>query len=314
MAQYTILTAPELAVIFKEFSPKKVLLIKVLSGGSENTNYLIVTTNNQYVLSICEQKTAQEAIDLARLLAHLDKYGFQTSKIVLTKNNEFIYTWKDKPIMVKKYIKGKIIKNLSNDVLELLGNEMGKLHTIQIPEFLPNKLNYGKEQFSKVQQYAANSSFEIWLNKQSEKISPHFKNDLPKALIHSDIFCDNVIVSEDEQSVCIMDFEEAANYIRIFDIGMAIIGTCADNETINLNKAQHLLKGYQQQITLLDNEKEALQAFTIYAGTCMTFWRHRQFNYIKPNPKLVNHYLGLKVLVDDLEQYDHTTFLSLLNL
>jgi len=267
MAQYTILSMPELANIFKAFLDEKLLSTSILSGGSENTNYLIVTANNKYVISICEQKT-----------------------------------------VLKKFIEGKIVEDMPSHILELLGHEMGKLHKIEVLQFLPETLNYGKEQFNKVQQYAANSSFEDWLNRQLENVSPFFTNDLPKSLIHSDIFCDNVIVSEDEQSVKIMDFEEAANYYRIFDIGMAIIGTCADCETVNLNKASHLLKGYQQQIQLLDIEKDALQAFTIYAGTCMTFWRHQQFNYVKPDPKLTDHYLGLKVLVDDLEKYQAKTF------
>lgn len=313
MAQYTILTKQEVTSIFEAYSSDSIISATILSGGSENTNYLVVTQNGKYVVSICEQKTKQAANNLAQLLIHLEEKGFQTSKIILTKNEEVISIWKGKPIMIKKFIDGKIVENMSSQLLELLGKELGKLHKIEVPEFLPNTLNYGKEQFIKVNQYAANSAFEAWLNQQLEKVSPHLTGDLPKALIHSDIFCDNVIVSEDEQSISIMDFEEAADYYRIFDIGMAIIGTCADGETINLNKACYLLKGYQPHIQLLDIEKEALQAFTIYAGTCMTFWRHQHFNFVKPDPKLANHYLGLKVLVDDVAQYDTSKFLEILN-
>lgn len=311
MAQYTVLNKHELASIFEAYSSDPIISSTILSGGSENSNYQIVTKSGKYVVSICEQKTKQAANDLTNLLMYLEKHGFQTSTIIPTKKDEMISLWKTKPIMIKKFIEGKIVENMSNHLLELLGKEMGKLHLIEAPKFLPKTLNYGKEQFNKVQQYAANSSFEAWLNKQLEKVLPYLTEALPKALVHSDIFCDNVIVSEDEQSVQIMDFEEAANYYRIFDLGIAIIGTCAEEETINLNKASHLLQGYQQFIQLLNVEKEALRAFTIYAGTCMTFWRHQQFNYVKPDPNFANHYLGLKVLVDDLEQYDNETFLKI---
>lgn len=123
-------------------------------------------------------------------------------------------------------------------------------------------------------------------------------------------FCDNVIVNEYENALMIMDFEEAANYYRIFDIGMAIIGICRENKIVNLTKASHLLIGYALEIKLLDIEWNALQAFTVYAAAAMTFWRHSHFNYIQPDPKKANHYLGLKVLADYIRALPGDNFLQ----
>ena len=128
--------------------------------------------------------------------------------------------------------------------------------------------------------------------------------DLPKAFIHSDLFWSNIIIQADGPAIFIMDFEEATYYYRVFDIGMTIIGICAEGKEINLEKAQHLLRGYQSETTLSSQELEALRAFTVYAGTAMTFWRHRNFNYVKPDPAMFDHYLGLKVLVDFMMEQD----------
>ncbi len=111
-----------------------------------------------------------------------------------------------------------------------------------------------------------------------------------------------------------LDFEEAAYYYRVFDLGMMIIGTCGDRETINFEKASYMLKGYLQEIGLLEIELNALQAFTVYAATAMTFWRHINFNYTKPDPSMSNHYLGLKVIADYVEEQDADVFLELLKL
>jgi len=215
--------------------------------------------------------------------------------------------------MLKKFIEGKILKSLPHHLIELIGREIAKLHKIPVPDYLPKQVNYGKEQFVKVEKYAANSFFDNWLKKKFEYLSPYFSLNLPKAFIHSDVFCDNIIVSEDESSIMIMDFEESAYYYRVFDIGMMIIGICGEGKTVNLEKAGYILKGYRQEIQLLDIELNALKAFTVYAAAATAFWRHITFNYINPGSKLSNHYLGMTVLADYIEEQPADCFLDLYN-
>ncbi len=312
MAQYTSLTTHEIETISANFSINNIFSYKVLGGGSENTNYVINAENGKYVLTICELKSEKKARELAQLLEHLKKNHFKTSKIIRNTNNELVTLWKGKPVMIKKFVEGKILKFLPHHLIELLGSELGKLHKIEAPEYLPKQANYGKEQFVNVKKYAANSLFDIWLKEKLEYVLPYLSLNLPKALIHSDVFSDNVIISEDEDSVVIMDFEESVNYYRIFDIGMMVIGICGEGETVNFEKVRYILKGYQQEIQLLDIELNALQAFTVYAGAAMTFWRHLYFNFTKPDSKLSNHYLSLKTLTDYVEQQPADCFIKLL--
>ena len=301
----------EIEDILANVSIKDISSFKVLSGGSENTNYLINAKNDKYVLTICEQKSDKKARELAHLLEHLEKHDFESSKIIRNTNNEPVTFWKGRPIIIKKFIEGKNLKDLPHHLIELIGRELGKLHKIEVPEYLPKQVGFGKEQFVNVEKYAANSLFAIWLKKKLKYVSPYFSSNLPKAFIHSDVFWDNVIISEDESSITIMDFEDSAYYYRVFDIGMMIIGICGEGKTVNFEKARYILKGYRQEIQLLDIELNALQAFTVYAGAAMTFWRHLNFNYTKPYSKLSNHYLGLKVLTDFVKEQAADCFLKL---
>jgi homoserine kinase type II len=202
--------------------------------------------------------------------------------------------------MLKVFLEGEIFEDLPIHILETIGVEIGKLHQIEPPAYLPKKLNYGIAFFHEVGDYASGTRFDVWLKKIEAYIQPFFSENLPKALIHSDIFFSNIIVSPDGQSAFIMDFEEATHYYRIFDLGMTLVGLCCDGETLNLQKASALLQGYQKEIELQELEKRSLQAFTVYAAAAMTFWRHRNFNHINPNPKMYDHYLGLKVIADSI--------------
>ena len=300
MEQYTRLNEKELTAIFAQFNIHNISTFELLSGGSENTNYLVNSENGKHVLCVFEQKTEKNAKELTLLLKILENNNFNTTKLINSIDKNSVIIWKGKPIIIKEFIEGEIRKDLKPPLLKLIGKELGKLHQINAPDFLPEKLNYGKEQFKKVEKYAANSEFDIWLKKILEYISPYLKLNLPKSLIHSDVFWDNVLISEDENTTTIIDFEEAVNYYRVFDIGMTIIGICGDERIVNLEKTKHFLNGYKSEIQLTQDEMKSLKVFTIYAGASMTYWRHKNFNHIKPDPKLADHYMGLKVLVDDI--------------
>ena len=313
MSLYSVLTLSDIIEICEQFDIQSVSSFSLLSGGSENTNYLVSSERGQFVLTICEQKSKQSAHELALLLEHFKKNNFKTSELIRTTANKTLSIFQGKPVMLKVFLEGEIMEELSNQLLEVIGIEMGRLHKIEAPDYLPKVLGYGKEFFHEVVQYAPNSSFAPWIKEIKDYIQPYFSEKLPKSLIHSDIFYSNIIINKNESSACIMDFEEAANYYRIFDVGMTIIGLCANKETVNLSKAGALLKGYRQQIDLLEIEKSALQAFTVYAAAAMTFWRHRNFNHTNPTPDMFDHYLGLKVLADFVKAIPKNEFEKIFN-
>ena len=309
MENYTRLDEKEIATILAQYDIHNISSFELLSGGSENTNYLIKSENGNYVLCICEQKPKEKAIELAELLKYLRANSFKTSKVKKSTKDQSVIMWKGKPIMVKEFLEGKTEKDLSPHLLKLIGKELALLHQIKPPDYLPKKLTIGLEQYASVKLYAANSEFDIWLQKVKEYIEPYLKSNLATSIVHSDVFWDNVIISEDESSVTIMDFEEAVVFFRVFDIGMTIIGICGEGEVVNLKKAKYLIEGYQSEITLSVDELNSLKAFTFYAAASMTYWRHQNFNFVKPDPKMANHYLGLKILADYIMEQEDDCFI-----
>jgi len=301
MAQYTVINDTNLEIILKRYGIGNIQSYKVLSGGSENTNYLVEALSKSFVLTICEQKSAQDAENLALLLNDLKLQNFSTSKLVATLKGAFTTLWNDKPVILKEFIEGTIIQDFSEDLLLYLGRELAKLHQVNVPDYVPRTLNYGSiERFDEVKVYAPNSSFYRWLKNTQCYIEDYISPELPKSLIHSDIFYSNVIVSEDRKVATIMDFEEACYYYRVFDIGMMIVGICFEGETINQKKMKSLLEGYKQENKLLEIEINSLKAFTVYAATATAFWRHQNFNYVNVDATLKDHYLEMKNLADTI--------------
>jgi len=298
MLEYRVLSIKNIKEILKPYGIYHFSNAKKLSGGSENTNYIITSNNKKYVICLFEHKSHSHAHNLTRLLSYLKTHNFNTTETLSTIDKKIITIWNKKPIIVKHFIEGKIKNNLPNNLIELIGKALGKLHKIPAPSYLPTIIDYGQEHFELVNQYAKKSTFKYWLNEIKKYIQIYLEMNLPKALIHSDLFCDNVIVREDDKKVTIIDFEEATYYYRVFDIGMAIIGSCSEKNILKKEKIKSLLFGYEKVIKLTLEEKSSLQAFTVYAGASMSFWRHRNFNYVHPNLGLNDHYKALQNLAN----------------
>ena len=311
MAQYTTLTKKDVETILTPYGVKQIKSFNILTGGSENTNYQVQTHSKKLVVTICELKTKKNATELGLLLEHLAHSNFETSKIIRTLDNELLTSWQGKPVMVKSFVKGTIIECLPNELITLIGAQLGKLHKVAAPKYLQNHANFGKQEFCDVKKYAPNSLFDIWLSKNLEYIQPFISSKLPQGLIHADVFSNNVVVNELHDTVVIMDFEEAVKYYRVYDIGMTIIGICGEGVTINFERVRALLKGYQKELKLLDIEINALQGFTVYAGSAMTFWRHSHFNFIKPDPDFFDHYKTLQALTDFVKKQPADCFVKL---
>jgi len=298
MALYSVLDIKQIEELTASFQIDAITSFKVLHGGSENTNYRVNTTIGSYVLTICEQKTQREANQLALLLEYLELEGFRTSRIIRSTTKELLTFWEDKPVMLKEYIDGIIMEEMTPAVLKLVGIELGRLHKISAPPYLPITVGYGLESFQQIEKYANGSSFQQWLLDIERYINEYLTSDMPKVLAHSDLFYNNVVVSSTENRVTIMDFEEATHYYRVFDLGMTIVGSCQIKGVIDLKSAESFLRGYLKEVTLTEKELNGLKAFTVYAAAATSFWRHKQYHYTAPDPSMSNHYLKMKELAD----------------
>jgi homoserine kinase type II len=310
MPAYTQLNKSLIEDLCFAYSLGKLLSFVILQGGSENTNYRIETEKGTYVLTVCEQKSIEETIGLANLLSHLEANNFITTKIVANEKRQYVQLSEGKPILIKQYLDGIITQNLSENQLIQIGKAIGELHLIPSTGNLPKEFSYGKQIFHELEKPNINDPFIIWIKNMHELITTNTPSTLPKALIHGDIFYNNVIV-EGNNIVAIMDFEEACHYYRIFDLGMAIIGCCSNENKIDFNKASYLMKGYRESTILEETEKELLQIYTAYAAAATAFWRFRQYRIRKPEKELENKHLEMQTLANCALESPKEYFLDL---
>lgn len=293
MSLYTQLNDETIRQIAQNYSIEPIISWKLLQGGAENTNHLLVTKNKKYVLTLCERKSKEETLALAKLLKHLEEQGFDSSKLLLNKEGALISSHENKPVLLKIFIEGEVSEVISKAVIFKIGQSIARLHRIPAPDFLPRHFSYGEQTFDQLKEMKIDHPFAKWLSKVHPYIQKNLHPDLPKALIHGDVFASNVVVAAGNQPI-LMDFEETCYYYRLFDLGMAITGLCRADGQIISEKANALIQGYQTITPLLSIEEEKLNIFIIYAAAATAFWRFRQFNVYAPKESHKNHYQDMQ--------------------
>ncbi len=311
MATYARLDRAAIESLGQRFGIGDVATFSIIDGGLENTSYYMTTSSGvAYVLTLWDQKSQQQANNLAHLLAYLVGQGFCTSSIVAPPQGGMTLLHDEKPVMLKQFVEGDVTADLSGTLLLQLGQEMARLHLIPAPPYLPRSFPYGRSHFFEVTESSLDHRYLSWLAQKATYLDEHMPDDMPRALIHGDLFFDNVIVDGDELSA-IIDFEEACDYYRLFDLGMALIGTCRDGDGICFEKAGLLVRGYQTVTRLQPVERRALKAVAVYAAVATSFWRFRQFHVNRPQPEFDNKHVEMQELADRITDYPEQHFAEL---
>ncbi len=175
---------------------------------------------------------------------------------------------------------------------------------------MPQSFPYGRCHFPEVTNSKLGHVYIDWLSDKIKYLQEHIPQHLPMALIHGDVFFDNMIVQGD-QLMAIIDFEEACHYYRSFDLGMVIVGTCRDRQGISFEKAGQFIRGYQKETTLQSIERESLRVFAEYAAVATSFWRFRQYHLLRPEPQLHDKHIEMQTLADTISEYPNSSFTEL---
>jgi homoserine kinase type II len=296
MAKYTQLGTHEIHYLAQRYK-LEISDYSVIMGGAANSSFLLKAHENEYVLTIADDKPVEDVFNLAGLLEHLADYGFPTSRVVASGNSEKITLFRGKAVMVKEYIPGATIRHISWDGLYSLGLILGRLHQIPAPDFIPQTHSYGVTHFHNAFGLYFDAEFEDRLAQMKDQIKCDMPSGLPRGLIHADVFWDNVIYQNGEFQALI-DFEDACKYLLVYDLASALFGTCVEAGKLNLNKASQIIKGYEQIRVLEAEERKALKLSTVYAGVAISFWRYLKYNLHNPTQENNNLHKKTAAIAD----------------
>lgn len=307
MTQYSKLQEKDILEISRKYNLTQIGY-ESIEESAGNTNYLVRTAQNQYVLTIFETEHIRAA-NLSRLLLLLEEFDFPTTRIQKLANGDVITSYQGKPVLLKPYIVGQVVENMDENLVSQVGAAMASLHKIQNPHYLPCQHAYGLETFPRVMDKGINLEYENWLAQRYDFLMQTIPSGLPRGLIHGDVFYDNVLF-DGKKFKAIIDFEEACQYYKVFDLGTAVVGLCTEESKVRLPKVRSLVNGYQKIRVLERAEKEILQLFVEYAAIATSSWRFWKYNIDTPIAELSDKHREMVNIAKDASAIPNEKFMN----
>ena len=288
MAIYTKISKNDVISIERKFNLGKIISFKGIKKGIENTNYLIKTKKNKYILTIFEKRVQEKDLPFfMSLMDKLNNYNINCPKPQKNKTGNYLITIKNKPASIVSFVEGKDKSKLKvNDCYEI-GKNIAKLHIAS----------------KKIKLYRKNSmSLNSWpklLNKigdKCKKIDPDLNNlmrtnlieikknwprKLVSGIIHGDLFIDNIFF-KNNKFYGYIDFYFSSNDFLIYEIAICINALCFDKKDrkfiFNKKKSKSLIKGYSSLRKLSKEEKNSLNI--LCRGAALRYLLTRTYDHL----------------------------------
>ena len=269
--------------------------LEKLPGGWANSNYkLSLNDNTKRVLKIWDEQTLDEVDYLLSITTYLSDNGVPTPSPIPFSNGEFMVVKNGLAWTLLPFVEGAWLEP-NDSSLYSLGRIQASLHLIIPPVNLKEKFSMGNSLFDKLFSIANErnewSDFLYMLKSESTILKQNI-GELPRGIIHGDLFPDNILGTNDNVN-SILDFEEVCYDILAFDLVMTFVGCGWENGEPVVERWEALLDGYQSVRMLSHEEMDSLSDLHRLATLSIAAWRYWQFVINLPNTEHTDKYLEM---------------------
>ena len=254
MAVYTKISRNDITSIDQKFNLGKIISFKGIKKGIENTNYLIRTKNNKYILTIFEKRVKKKDLPFfMSLMDKLNNHKINCPKPQKNKKGNYLVNIKNKPASIVSFVEGKEKNKLKIQDCYEIGKNIAKLHMASKKIKLYRKNSMSLSSWPKLLNKIGNKSNKIDINLNNlmktslANIKKRWPRKLSSGIIHGDLFIDNIFF-KNNKFYGYIDFYFSSNDFLIYEIAICINALCFDKKNkkfiFNKKKSKNLLKGY----------------------------------------------------------------------
>lgn len=285
MAVYTDISEIELAECLKDYNIGTLLSYKGIAEGVENSNFLLLTTEGTFILTLYEKRVDKHDLPFfLGLMEHLAEKGLNCPLPVHRKDGATLSQLAGRPAAIITFLAGTWVRKPELNHCKELGIALAELHEKGKDFSLKRKNALSVNDWQPLWKLSRKQADTVQegLTKEIDKALENLENkwplDLPRGVIHADLFPDNVFFVDKKLSGLI-DFYFACNDMLAYDISICMNAWCFEKDgSYNVTKGLALLKGYQSVRPLTDPEREALPILA--QGSAMRFFLTRIYDWL----------------------------------
>jgi homoserine kinase type II len=265
MAVYTEVSDTDLEAFLADYALGKLLSYKGIAEGVENSNYLLHVEAGFFFLTLYEKRVAEADLPFfLSLMEHLATHGLTCPQPVKTRGGHMLRQLAGRPAVIVTFIEGVSSRRPSAKQCAALGGALAGLHAASADftqsrknalsiEAWPSLFEASRERAGEVQLGLAD-----FVADELAYLASAWPGDLPKGIIHADLFPDNVLFLDDSVSGLI-DFYFACADFFAYDLAICLNAWCFEPDfSFNVTKAIALVDAYERRRPLAAAEIAAL--------------------------------------------------------
>ena len=274
MAAFTTFKPESLARYLVMFELGELHSYEPISEGIENSNYYVTLDRDgqlvEFVLTITEALAFDEVPFFNDLMSQLSRHGLPVPDPQRTLDGMPSTIFCGKPSWLFTRLPGAHPNELKSEHCFLIGTKLAELHEAakRTRYHRPNPYDssWVDQTLGGLKSRLLTADW-VLLNDIAVQYQSFGQNsDLPKGIIHGDLFRDNTLFVGDELTG-IIDFYHACDDFLIQDIAITINDWCTTpNGQFDDERRNALLAGYQSQRKLTQTELDLMTLFQQFAA------------------------------------------------
>ncbi|PBN43844.1 homoserine kinase [Sphingobium sp. D43FB] len=291
MAVYTQVPAEEIDAFLTRYDAGRLVSAKGIAEGVENSNYLLETTGadgsgHRYILTLYEKRVDEADLPFFMdLLDHLGARGCLVPRFIADRSGQRLQQLAGRPACLIEFLTGISVTEPTPAQSRAAGQALGELHHAAegFANERPNALDkagwhdLARKCGADFDQIAPGLAARV--ADELAYLDAHWPADLPRSVIHADLFPDNVLMLGDRVTGLI-DFYFSCTDVRAYDLAITHSAWTFshDGATFFGDRAVALGAGYAQAHGLTNAERAAFPI--LCRGAALRFLLTRAYDWI----------------------------------
>lgn len=290
MAVYTHVPAEHMAQFLARYDTGPMISAKGIAEGVENSNYLVETTTDRFILTLYEKRVNEGDLPFFMdLLDHLGARGCKVPRFIADKSGQKLQQLEGRAACLIEFLTGISVTEPTPAQTAAAGRALGELH-IAARGFAGERRNtLDFDGWHDLAKSCAAQLDEITpglrgrVEAELAWLDAHWPTDLDRSVIHADLFPDNVLMLGDEVTGLI-DFYFSCTDIRAYDLAITHTAWCFANDgsAYHADRGAALAAGYEQTHGLNEAERAAFPV--LCRGAALRFLLTRAYDWINTPP------------------------------
>ena len=286
MAVYTKLNQNDIEDILSNYTLGNLESFEGIKEGIENTNYFLSINKKKFILTVYEKRVKPKDLPFfSNLMSSLNKANFKCPAPIFNNKNNTVTDFGGKKLMIVSFLDGKAKQNLSPANCKSIGFETAKMHeltkNLKLKRQNDLSVQSWRKLFDAVKDKCTNIHKDLpkLIEENLNDVEKNWPKNLPKGIIHADLFHDNIFFIKDEFSG-VIDFYFSCEDYFAFEIAICFNALCFDglksNLSFNITKAKNFIDGYTSVRKLTNEERESIKILS--QGAALRFLLTRVFD------------------------------------